>query len=71
MEFSDFKEIQCQEQDHGFRERPPKADRFFREDGWGAWRRELTPEQVARLLREHRKVMQRFSYLTEVGELVF
>ena len=71
VEFSDFKELQRQEQDHGFRERPPKAERFFREDGWGAWRRELTPEQVARLLREHRKVMQRFGYLTEDGEPVF
>jgi hypothetical protein len=66
-----FKELQRQEQDHGFRERPPEAERFFREEGWGAWRRELTPEQVARLIREHRKVMQRFGYLTEDGEPVF
>ncbi len=71
VEFSDFKELQRQEQDHGFRERPPKTERFFREGGWGAWRRELTPEQVARLVRVHRKVMQRFGYLTEDGEPVF
>lgn len=71
VEFSDFKELQRQEQDHGFRERPPKAESFFREDGWGAWRRELTPEQAARLIREHQKVMQRFGYLTEDGEPVF
>lgn len=71
VEFSDFKELQRQEQDHGFREKPPKADSFFREDGWGAWRREITPEQVARLIREHRQVMQRFGYLTADGEPVF
>ncbi len=71
VEFSDFKELQRQEQDHGFRERPPQAESFFREGGWGAWRRELTPEQVARLIRDHRKVMQQFGYLTEDGEPVF
>lgn len=71
VEFSDFKELQRQEQEHGFRERPSKAERFFREDGWGAWRREMTPEQAARVIREHRQVMQRFGYLTEDGEPVF
>ena len=71
VEFSDFKELQRQEQDHGFRERPPQAESFFREGGWGAWRRELTTEQVARLIRDHRKVMQQFGYLTEDGEPVF
>jgi aryl sulfotransferase len=71
VEFSDFKELQRQEQEQGFRERPPKTESFFREDGWGAWRREMTPEQAARVIREHREVMQRFGYLTAKGEPVF
>jgi hypothetical protein len=71
VEFSDFQELQRQEQEHGFRERPSQTASFFREDGWGAWRRELTPEQAARLIRDHREVMRRFGYLTKDGEPVF
>lgn len=71
LAFSDFKELQRQEQESGFKERPPKAKRFFREGGWGVWRQEMTPEQAARLIREHQEVMQRFGYLTEDGEPVF
>ena len=69
--FSDFKELQRQEQEGGFRERPSQAESFFREDGWGAWRRELTSEQAARVIRDHQKVMQRFGYITAEGEPVF
>ncbi|HAY22750.1 MAG TPA: sulfotransferase [Desulfobacterales bacterium] len=71
VEFSDFRELQRQEQECGFRERPPETERFFREDGWGAWRRELTPAQAARIIRDHREVMQQFGYLTANGEPVF
>lgn len=69
--FSDFKELQRQEQECGFKEKPPQAESFFREDGWGVWRREMTPEQAARVIREHREVMQRFGYLTAEGKPVF
>jgi hypothetical protein len=71
VEFSDFKELRRQEQEVGFQERPPQTPSFFREDGWGVWRRELTPEQAARVIRDHRGVMRRFGYLTDEGEPVF
>jgi aryl sulfotransferase len=69
--WSDFKELQRQEQDHGFNERPPHAQSFFRAGGYGGWRRELRPGQVARLVQNHQEVMKRFGYLTEDGNLVF
>lgn len=69
--FSDFKEMQRQEQERGFKERMQKAKKFFREGGWGVWRRELTPAQAARLIRAHREVMQRFGYLTAEGKPAF
>jgi len=69
--FSDFKELQRQEQERGFRERPPKAEKFFREGGCGTWRRELTLAQATRLILAHREVMQRFGYLTAEGEPAF
>jgi hypothetical protein len=71
LEFSDFKHLQRQEQEHGFRERSLKTKCFFREAGLGTWRRELTPEQAACLIRQHRKVMQRFGYLNADEEPVF
>jgi aryl sulfotransferase len=71
MAFSDFQESQRQERESGFGEKPPQADSFFREDGWGYWRREMTPEQAARVIREHREVMQQFGYLTAAGEPVY
>jgi len=69
--FSDFQELQRQEQESGFKERPPNAESFFREDGWGAWRREMTPEQATRIIKDHGQVMRRFGYLTSEGEPVY
>jgi aryl sulfotransferase len=67
LEYCDFKELQRQEQEYGFKERSPKAQRFFREGTVGAWRRELTPEQVHRIIQKHHKVMEQFGYLGEDG----
>lgn len=44
-----FKALQKQESAGGFRERPKKMDRFFARGQTGAWRKDLTPAQVARL----------------------
>jgi len=44
-----FKALQKQEAAKGFRERPKKMDRFFASGQTGAWRRDLNPEQVARI----------------------
>ena len=71
MAFSDFKDLQRQEQERGFREKPIMAEKFFREGGWGVWRREMSPEQAARVIRKHREEMRQFGYLTPEGEPVF
>lgn len=69
--FSSFTELQRQEQEHGFKEKSMKAARFFQEGCWGSWRRQLTPAQAAKVIRDHGKVMQRYGYLTAAGEPVY
>ena len=54
----------------GFRE-ARAGQPFFREGRVGSWRDALTPEQAARIVRDHREVMRRFGYLTDDGEPVF
>ncbi|MCB8881979.1 sulfotransferase domain-containing protein [Acidisoma cellulosilytica] len=61
---SDFAELRRQEQENGFVEQPAQSqDAFFRQGRSGAWRSILTPEQSARIERDHGTVMQRFGYL--------
>jgi aryl sulfotransferase len=61
--YADFDELKRQEQDQGFGERPRRLDAvFFRRGETGAWRDELTPEQVARIEAEHAPMMQRLGY---------
>jgi len=59
-----------QEEEKGFRERPQHAERFFRQGRSGDWRDKLTPEQIKRIVSEHKTVMRRFGYLDERGEPV-
>ncbi len=62
--FADFAELSGQEQEKGFREapRPYAGGAFFRRGEAGAWRDELTPEQVARIEAAHGAVMRRLGY---------
>jgi hypothetical protein len=60
---SSFKVLSAQEKAKGFVERPAKAEAFFRKGEAGQWRRELTPEQVKRIVDDHREQMARFSYI--------
>jgi hypothetical protein len=67
--YSDFKELQRQEQEAGFRERPPTASaQFFRRGKAGAWRDELGPEVAQRIIATHGAIMRRFGYLNEGTE---
>jgi len=70
LERSSFEELRRQERDEGFDEAPVSRT-FFREGRVGSWRDALTPEQAARVVRDHRDVMARFGYLTDAGEPVF
>ena len=67
IRFSDFKLLSQQEADKGFRERPPRAARFFRPGTCGAWRQALGPAQIQRIIADHGAVMRRFGYLDSDG----
>jgi aryl sulfotransferase len=61
--FADFAELRLQEQDKGFRETPVRpGGLFFRRGQAGAWRDELSAEQVARIEAAHAPMMRRLGY---------
>lgn len=64
VSFANFAELKKQEDERGFREapRPGPGGQFFRRGDVGAWRDELTPEQVARIEAEHAPMMRRLGY---------
>ena len=66
--FADFAELRRQEQEKGFRETPARpGGLFFRRGEAGAWRDELTPEQVARIEAAHGPMMRRLGYESSRG----
>jgi hypothetical protein len=65
---SSFKVLKNQEKARGFIERPAKAEAFFRKGEAGQWRRDLTPEQVQRIVSDHREQMSRFGYVPKEYE---
>jgi hypothetical protein len=71
IERSSFENLKKQEEEGGFREKPEKAKRFFREGKAGQWQEGLTRRQVRRLVSDHNVQMKRFGYLTaELERLV-
>jgi len=62
--FADFTQLREQERDKGFREgpRPRLGVNFFRRGEAGAWRDELSTEQVARIEAAHGPMMRRLGY---------
>jgi hypothetical protein len=64
IRFSSFKVLKEQEEKGGFSERPKNAKAsFFREGRAEQWREVLTPDQVRRIISDHRAQMQRFNYI--------
>lgn len=63
IKFSSFKTLKSLEEKHGFKERSVNAQRFFRSGKAGSWRDVLSPQQVERLVSDHREQMERFGYL--------
>ena len=59
---SSFDSLQDEEERVGFKERPQQAERFFREGRIGQWREVLTPQQIDRIVADHREQMARFGY---------
>jgi sulfotransferase family protein len=64
VSYADFAELRRQEQDKGFRETPRLhlGRPFFRRGEAGAWRDELSAEQVARIEAAHGPMMRRLGY---------
>jgi Sulfotransferase domain len=62
---SSFKTLRTLEDRHGFDERSPVQERFFRKGVAGGWREELTAEQAGRIETDHAAQMARFGYLPE------
>ena len=64
VRLADFAKLRQQELEKGFREgpRPWRRGNFFRRGEAGAWRDELTVEQVARIEAAHAPMMQRLGY---------
>jgi len=62
---SSFEVLKKQEDEAGFREKPDKAERFFRSGKSGEWQDKLTRRQVRQIVSVHHVQMQRFGYLTD------
>jgi hypothetical protein len=60
---SSFENLQTQERERGFVEKPEVASTFFREGKTNAWRGVLSDSQVALIVDRHAAVMRRFGYL--------
>lgn len=64
IRFSSFKALKAQEEEEGFKERPQNSEQaFFREGRAEQWREVLTPDQVRRIVSDHREQMERFNYI--------
>src|SRR3990167_1688954 len=63
---STFERLQTQENRHGFREKSPRAERFFRQGKKDEWQAKLNRRQVNELLRNHGEIMERFGYSTRL-----
>jgi aryl sulfotransferase len=62
--FADFREVQRQEAQNGFRERLKVSTApFFRSGRTGGWRDVLSPEQADAIVAAHGEVMAEYNYL--------
>ena len=67
LELSKLEELQKQEAEAGFRERSPQSRKFFKRGGLGAWKQELSNEQVKMIIGDHFDMMLRMGYINEQG----
>lgn len=67
IEYSDFKELQKQEKEKGFKEKAPEAELFFRSGYCGTWQKELSRSLVKKVISEHFEIMKLFNYIDNQG----
>ena len=65
VELSAFDKLRQAENRRDFRERSPRAERFFRFGRAGVWRDVLTSAQAQRIVDDHHEQMRRFGYLAD------
>ena len=65
IERSSFDKLKQQEAAGGFKEKPDKAEVFFRSGKSGEWRDKLSRRQVREIVATHHIQMARFGYLTD------
>ena len=58
-----FPVLAAMEREHGFVEASGKGGRFFRKGRVNQWREQLSRDQIARLVGDHREQMARFKYV--------
>ncbi|WCN08578.1 sulfotransferase domain-containing protein [Marinomonas mediterranea] len=68
IETCSFKNLQQQEKDNGFKEKPSKAEFFFRKGIVGDWQNHLNEEQKDRIIEAHGKLMLQLGYLDSSGQ---
>jgi hypothetical protein len=62
IERSSFKALREQEDQKGFKEKSPFAQKFFRAGRAGQWRDLLTQSQIDKVIAQNKEQMQRFGY---------
>lgn len=63
VRFSSFDVLAKQEEESGFVEKAPKAEKFFAAGRSGQWQSELSPELVEKVCSDHHDTMKRHGYL--------
>jgi hypothetical protein len=71
IHFSSFSEMQKQELEGGFKEKPALAKSFFRKGKIGSWHDELPQSLANEIIKKHSVVMNQFGYLNDKGLPVF
>tara|TARA_R110002167_G_scaffold81834_10_gene223693 strand:+ start:1152 stop:2018 length:867 start_codon:yes stop_codon:yes gene_type:complete len=61
-------ELQKQESEVGFKDRPYRGERFFRQGAVGSWRNTLPDEISKRIIHAHSDMMKKFGYLSLDGQ---
>lgn len=67
INFSNIEELQKQEREKGFKEKPANAGSFFRKGIAGSWKTELSESLVKKICDDHHEMMVRFGYLDKRG----
>lgn len=63
VEYSSFDYLKKQETKQSFKEKPLKAESFFRKGVSGGWKEDLTEAQIQSIKENHQEVMKELGYL--------